>query len=152
MKRVIFTLLIIALTGCGEEDKMMIGNSKGKIKESLKRLLLRTNDDAFVIFSECKTNKYCQFANSKNGLFFDLPFLTLSDEEVKRAEVVLAKHGIHKAVYCPMYDPSGKEIQGWKAFQKELGDNVDMATEIVIDIFSEVYQFKPNVQIQMEEN
>ena len=128
---------------------------KKQVKKSLKELLLRTNSDCFVIFREPKTGKYCQFATDKNGLFFDLPFLPLSKAEIKRAEVVLAQHGIPKAVYCCMYDSSGedqKEEEGWKAFQKKLGNDVDAATEIVIAVFIEVYQFDPNTKFEIEEN
>lgn len=130
-------------------------NIKKEIKKSLKKLIQQADRENFIIISVPKTYKDCAFMIDNNGLFFDLPYLPLSKAEIKRAKAVLPKHGIPKMLNRSIYDSGDKNpkrIKGWKGFQKSFGNDVDAATETVMAVFLEIYQFAPNTEIEIKES
>lgn len=130
-------------------------DNQSRIVDALSALLQRRNKDAFVIFEEKRSGKYVQFAGSANeDLLLDLPSQTLTEEEMKRAEVLFRGLGIPGPETYEMYtDESMETVAGTQtSFHMGLGRDVVRAAEVTLAIFERVYQFPPDFPLALDEN
>ncbi len=142
MKVIIILTCLIAMGSLRTLDQ------NDQIKKAIQDLLVRTNFDAFLIIEDPKTKKYVQYATSeKDGLYFSLPTIMLSDEEIERARLVLGEYDIHLN-----HEHKGDRSYAMQEFAKSLGQDVDLATELVSRIMLEVYLFEPSIQLSLIEN
>jgi hypothetical protein len=114
-----------------------------RIKRALRALMERTNDDAYTIFSERRSEKFVQFAGAKDApLVFDLPSIPLTDDEMRRATDFFRRLGI---AALPL---SGDDV----TFQVDLEGDVERGAELALAVFREVYQLPDDFQLAVEEN
>lgn len=130
-------------------------DNQSQIVDALSELLQRRNVDTFVIFEEEGSGKYVQFAGSANeDLLLDLPSQTLTEDEMKRAEVLFRELGIPGPVTYETYtDKSRKTVAGMQtSFQMDFGRDVVRAARVTLAIFERVYQFPPDFPLALTEN
>lgn len=97
-----------------------------------------------VIIEEPTSKKFVQFG--WKTLMVDLPSQTLSDDEMRRAEIVMARFDIPKRTY-PIGTPNDTVLQ--TTFQKHLGSDAELAVRVTDAVFREVYLFPPDVQLKI---
>lgn len=133
------------------------GGHKKRIREALASLLTRTNTDAFVILEDRSSKKFVQFAGgARKPLLLDLPARTLASrhldrEELGRARELFAKYGV-SLEEREARDPAGKVVGTMSGFHMSLGRDVDKATEVAREVFSEVYALPPDFRLRVVEN
>jgi hypothetical protein len=123
------------------------------IRIALKKLVERSNEDAFVIIEDNSTKKFVQFAGGKmQDLVFDLPTQTLSSHELVRAKDALARFNIQLEEWNVYDRPGGKVVGTQSGFSKNLGKDVDIATEIAWTTLTEIYRLGQALDLSIEEN
>jgi hypothetical protein len=90
-----------------------------------------------VIIEEPNSGKFVQFG--WKTLMVDLPIQTLSDDEMQRAERVMARFQIPKRTAESLSETS---------FQKHLGDDVDLAVRVTEAVFREIYLFPKDISLK----
>jgi hypothetical protein len=106
-----------------------------------------------VIFEEKHTQKFVQFAGSaRQDLFLDLPAQTLDQADVQRAESYFRGLGVRAEEYDVYDAPGGKVAGRQRSFQKALGRDVEVATNIATQIFERLYQFPAEFELVVTEN
>lgn len=124
---------------------------KAKIKTALENLLQRENEDAFVVFEEVNTGKFVQFAGGKyEELLFDLPAQPLEEYELEKAKVVLQPYNI-TFEEVEVFDENGNAAGKQKSFTQPLNNDVDLATELVEKVMTDIYNFN-NIDLEFIEN
>jgi len=125
-----------------------------EISQALARLLKRSNEDAFVIFVESRSQKFVQFVGSANEpLFLDLPSQTLSAEEMERAIALFSDLGARAEEHDLYTDKTMKKKAGKQiSFNLDLGHEVQRAAQITLTIFRQVYGFPLDFQLVIKEN
>jgi len=126
-----------------------------EIAQALTRLLQRSNEDAFAIFAESRSQKFVQFAGGASSpLFLDLPSQTLSAQEMERATALFRDLGAGGAEEYEVYtDKTKKKVAGKQiSFNLDLGQEVERAAQITLAIFRQVYQFPIYFQLVIAEN
>jgi hypothetical protein len=152
-------ILLSVLLGCcffvhcdGSKERIKISHRERIVKE-LSNLLLRSNEDPFVIFEDTKTKKFVQFAGStREQLLLDLPSIALSPPELERAKKLFAEYGV-KLEQIPFSNYKGGPITGIESgFIMKLGKDVENAAEITLRVFSEVYLLPSNFKLGVQVN
>ena len=107
---------------------------------TLRTLMARTDPEAFVIFVDARTGNFVQFSGSKgNPLVLELPFSSLSDEVIARAEKYFNEEGIETA-------------RGEESFSVTVGGDVDRGTSFAMGIFEKVFRSERDFTLKIEEN
>lgn len=123
-----------------------------RITEALSSLLVRQNDDALVIIEHAETKKYVQFAGSaREQLLLDLPSQTLSETEFYNAVQLFRKMGVIGDEHDVLDKPDGQVVGQQFSFNvtfRSVGD----ATDTVEDIFTNVYGFPSDCDLEIIEN
>lgn len=110
------------------------------IADALRDLLERSGPQAFVIFLDARSGNFVQFIGSKKEpLVLDLPFTSLSDEEMQRASYYFKGLGFEDA-------------EGEESFSVTLDQDVQQATQLAAGVFHSVYQSEPDFSLKIEEN
>ena len=129
----------------------IVMDNRAKISEALSSLLVRRNDDAFVIIEHSKTGKFVQFAGSATEkLLLDLPSQTLSEEEFYKAVELFRKMGIIGSEHN-LLDKAGGEVVGRQFSFNAVFHSVPDATKTVEKIFAAVYGFPINCDLEIIE-
>lgn len=116
-------------------------DNRAKITDALNNLLTCNRDDAFVIIEALPSKKFVQFAGSqREELCLDLPAQTLSETEFYRAVKLFQDIGVSGTEY-PLLDQPGGQVVGHQFSFNKIFYSVTEATEIVEKIFSVVYLF-----------
>ena len=126
-----------------------------EIAQALNRMLERTNEDAFVIFEERTNRKFVQFAGSVGSpLCLDLPSQTLNAEEMQRATALFSSFGVASPETHPTYTDAAKKIAAGQqvSFNLNLGKDVQLAAQITLAIFQQVYHYPTDFQLVIAEN
>ena len=85
--------------------------NRARITEALSSLLVRRNDDAFVIIEHPESRKFVQFAGSASEqLLLDLPSQTLSETEFYSAVQLFRKIGIAGDEHDVLDEPDGQVV------------------------------------------
>ena len=117
-----------------------------RIANSLSALILRTNDDRFVIFEDQETEKFVQFSHlADRRLIPNLPENPLDGPAMARATAYFMQHDISPDTYEAV--PSGTHT----SFNMDLRRDVQRATRIVFDVFEEIYLL-PDFELIIREN
>jgi hypothetical protein len=112
----------------------------GVIKATLLEMLGRQDRKSFVIVLEKTAEKIVQFtASTRRPLVLDLPTISLSPEEKHRAEAFFSQRGASKK-------PLSADKKDF-AYQLDLKDEVDRATELTFAVFREVYQLPEGCEL-----
>lgn len=123
------------------------------VADELSALLRRTNADAFVIIEEARSGKFVQFAGrAGDPLWLDLPSQTLSEAEFERAVRYFRLHGQESQEYDLLDEPGGVPVNRQVSFQMSLGDDVQRAAQITLEIFLQVFQFPKDIVLRIERN
>ena len=94
-----------------------------------------------------------QFVGWKTqGLVFDLPMQTLDSQKFVRAKIVLAKFIIQHDELEVYKRPGGRVFGMQSGFNKNLGKDVDNATEAAWAVLTEIYLFGEPLKLSIEEN
>ncbi len=134
-------------------SRMNAMHNKRVIRSALRRLRSRTNEDAFLIIEEKKTNKFVQFAkDNENNLIFDLPDQTLTLAEQARGRMLLRSYNIVYEEWEVLDKPDGKVVGTQKGFNKNLGKDLDAITEITYAVFTKIYLFVEPIKLSIIEN
>ncbi|MGM0599911.1 MAG: hypothetical protein ACQETH_08870 [Candidatus Rifleibacteriota bacterium] len=107
--------------------------SKGfaRIIKGIETLCGNSGDGWYIIIQEAESEKFVQFAFEEgSGLIFDCPVVALDKEEVKKAEILLARYGIKAG------DLTGGNFV---SFNAELGNDINKAATIAAEMFESVY-------------
>lgn len=127
-------------------------DNRSKIAEALSSLLVRRNDDAFVIIEHPETQKFVQFAGSATEpLLLDLPSQTLSEEEFYKAVQLFQKMGIIGDEHDVLDQPGGQVVGQQFSFNATFRSVAD-AAKTVEDIFTTVYGFPTDCDLEITEN
>lgn len=142
---IIIPLICLCFVGCTKAPSM---NSESTLSDTTRRsiaaeLAWLQQSGQTVIIEEPASKKFVQFG--WKTLMIDLPAQTLSEEEMGRAERVMAGFGVPKRTY-EIGTPGDKVPQ--TTFQKHLGTNVDLAIRAVEVVFREIYLFPQDVRLQ----
>ncbi|MEM6274375.1 MAG: hypothetical protein AAF735_03950 [Myxococcota bacterium] len=123
---------------------------KHAAEEALRKLLTRTNDDAFVIFHRASGEDYVQFARDNQGLFLDLPVIPLDDLQQMRAKQFFAEFGVSlDDTQLTAHD--GSPAGSMQFYRVDFGQDVQRAAATALDVFREVYALQ-DFEIEIEEN
>ena len=127
--------------------------NRERIAAALEALSQRSNDDAFVILLDLRTERFVQFSGGAGReLLLDLPSQTLDRDETLRAAVYFRELGLELEDY-EVYDrPGGRVVGRQRSFQRELGKDVEAATEMALQIFQRVYLLPREFELVIEEN
>ncbi len=142
------------LLGCsvrppsGAEKNLEIMRST--IEEALRRLLNRSNEDTFVIFSRASGKEYIQFALDDQGLFLDLPVIPLDNLQRARAKAFFDRLGVSLASTL-LHDPGGLPAGSLQFYRVDFGQDVQQAASTAVGVFREVYALD-DFQLEVEEN
>jgi len=119
--------------------------NQARLEVALRKLLQRTNEDAFVIIEEPSSHKFVQFAASvRDPLLLDLPMQALSKEEALRAEKLFTSLGAGGRQESTLYDRNGKAVGTQVSYQMFLGQDTEAAATVAMRIFREVYRIRPD--------
>lgn len=129
-------------------------NMKTTIKTALESLLKNSGDGWFCIIEEPKTEKFVQFAyDQKEGIWFDLPKPALTDEELELAKTLLAKYDIK--LFAPSIGADVEDLDCglnedvFKTFNKHLGTDIELATEIAYAVMRKVYKLGEDTNLDI---
>ena len=127
-------------------------NSYSQVTAALTSLLTRENDDAFVIIQERQTQKFVQFTGSKtDSLMLDLPSQTLSELEFRKAAQLFEQMGV-AGTESPVFDEPGGRVVGEQFTFNKVCNSATEAANLVQKIFTIVYGFPLNCEIEIIEN
>jgi hypothetical protein len=104
-----------------------------KIKNGLSLLMQNSGDGWIIIFEEPETEKFVQFAlDYEEGLFFDCPSISFSEQEKQRAEVVMHRYNLKES------SPSEDDFT---TYNGKIGSDIEKASRLASDVFREVFLF-----------
>ncbi|MDJ0708665.1 MAG: hypothetical protein QNJ46_35835 [Leptolyngbyaceae cyanobacterium MO_188.B28] len=127
-------------------------DNRSRIAQALSSLLVRRNDDAFVIIAHPETQKFVQFAGSATEqLLLDLPSQTLSEMEFYNAVQLFRKLGVIGDEHDVLDKPGGQVVGQQFSFNATFRSVAD-ATRTVEDIFATVYGFPTDCDLEITEN
>ncbi len=133
---------------------MLSEKNQQLIYAALERLLARSNQDAFLIIEEPKSQKFVQFAgSSEEPLIFDLPAQGLSEEELERAKALFADYDIEMEA-TPIYEDESMEriVDQQYGFSAILDQELELAVELASLVLLEVYGLEADAKLTLEEN
>ncbi len=110
-----------------------------RLEQALSALLGRTNNDAFVILEDVRTERFVQFG-AGSRLVLDLPLVSLQDDEQERAHEVFRRLGAPPAAMDP-----------FPVLRFDFGTDSRRAAEEAVRVFREVYHLK-SPQFALQEN
>ena len=135
----------------GNEGAAMEGNRE-TIASELRSLLGRENDDAFVIFRDAGSRKFVQFAGSSTEPpLLDLPAQVLSEAEFYRAVVLFRRVGVSGEEYDVFDGPGGSAVGRQFSFMYRPA-TVDVAADLAVAIFREVFRFPEDFAMIVDAN
>ncbi len=139
------------LTACTSSREFSADHGKEQIIVSLDKMLKRSNDDAFVIFIEKKTQKFVQFrGNDRESLMLNLPEQTLDNHELEKAKTLFKQYRVKLGKNPGI--PVGPDAGIDRSFDMEIGKDTKKGADIAMEVFREVYGFQGNFIIETEEN
>jgi hypothetical protein len=151
--------ILCAFSGCQREGDQPQGVSKEKmdnrtrILHALQSLIQSEDEQAFVIFEEKRTGKFVQFAGSiHQELFLDLPFETLDEDQVQRAESYFGELGVRQEESDLLDGPEGHKVGRQRSFQMTLGRDAEVATNITEQVFARVYRVRKDFELIVKTN
>ncbi len=147
----IAVVIVVGITfGCARQRQQQAHSEM--VREALTRLLTRP-PGAFVIIEEPRSGKFVQFAGSKNEpLLLDLPFQTLSSEEITKAKALFIELGyLGPQTYQVQESPGGPPAGEQTSFNVKFGNNVDKATELAVTVLHRVYGFGEDTKLKLTE-
>lgn len=126
--------------------------NENKIKQALTALLNRPGD-SFAIIEEVQTQKFVQFSRlSNDSLVFDLPFQTLSSEEINRTKALFKDLKIPGPETHKLYEfPGGPESGEQTSFNVNVGKGVEHGTLLTLSILKDVYRFPDDCELNIIE-
>ena len=118
-----------------------------RIRRALCSLLGEPVDDSPWVAINHDSGKFVQFAGSAaEPLRLDLPCAeAMSEAEFYKAVAYFKKHGV-AATEWEVGDEEGKPTDRWVVFCMTF-TSVDMATEVALEVFEEVYNLPRNVEL-----
>ena len=127
-------------------------DNQALIKDALSALLVRTNDDAYVIIEHQQSGKFVQFAGSASELLLlDLPWQTLSETEFYRAVEFFRRLGIVGAEHDVFDEPGGRVVSQQFSFNMTI-QTVDEASRIALDVLQNVFQIPRDCDLVITES
>lgn len=122
------------------------------IRDSLCSLLVRGNDDAFVIIEHKQSGKFVQFAGSATEqLLLDLPWQTLSELEFYRAVDFFRQRGITGAEH-DVFDEAGGPVSAQQFSFNMTFRSVEEASRFALDVLQTVFQLPEDFDLMVTEN
>ncbi|MDD3001085.1 MAG: hypothetical protein PHF29_04960 [Candidatus Riflebacteria bacterium] len=137
---------------------------KKTIEMALELLVKNSGEGWFCILEEPKTEKFVQFAYDEGeGIFFDLPKPALTNKEFDSASEVLSGYDITLSEAQPHQhdedcdcddeccddDCCCSHNESFETFNKQLGNDKNLAAEIAYAVMREVYKLKENTKINV---
>ncbi len=123
-----------------------------RIQHALSSLMVRPNDDAFVIVEHEPTGKFVQFAGSAAELLLlDLPSQTLSELEFYRAVEFFRRMGVTGEENSLLDEPYGHVVGTQFSFNANFRSAEDAARTAMM-IFKEVYGYPEDCGLLITEN
>jgi len=151
MKRTLLIIILMGLCGGGTaEENPMTEANESIIRDTLTLLLESEVEQAFVVFEHTPSGKFVQLAGSKSDpLLLDLPTQTLNGDELKRAVELFGEYGVELETW-EVYDrPGGHVVGAQSGFQFIMERDLDIAVEISLRIFHEVFGLPSSFELNM---
>ena len=127
-------------------------DNQALIRDALSALLVRTNDDAYVIIEHQQSGKFVQFAGPASELLLlDLPWQTLSETEFDRAVEFFRRLGIVGAEHDVFDEPGGRVVSQQFSFNMTI-QTVDEASRIALDVLQNVFQIPRDCDLVITES
>ncbi|MEL7168717.1 MAG: hypothetical protein AAGN64_05150 [Bacteroidota bacterium] len=120
------------------------------ILDALEALLLRDNDDAFVIIEDWPTGKFVQFGRGPS-LVLDLPLASLEPDEIERAQTFFEARGYGEARHLIAFDSAAQIPRPHSTFELDFGTNALEAAKTAVDVFDQVFLLQ-RVSLALTEN
>lgn len=145
---------------------------KTRIKAAIDLLTTNKGDDWFTVLEEPNADKFIQFTYDEGyGIQLDLPVVALTQEELEKAEKLMAEYGITKReiepeeddcccgdedcccdeehehdehCHCGCEDEQTDEV--FESFNEKL-ESAEQAIEIAYRVFKEVYNYSDDTHI-----
>lgn len=115
-----------------------------RMKTALQIAVQNQGEGWFIIMEEPESESFVQFAwDEGEGLVFDCPTMSFSDEELAIAIKVMARFGVNHE------HPSGDDFA---SFLGNVGQNIDLAAQIATAMFGEVFGFSEDVRFDITIN
>lgn len=113
---------------------------KAMAQPALDRLLARQHQgEPYVVIEDTLTKKFVQFAVDKQGIFVDIPTLSLTEPELKRAALLFSRAGIRKPNVLVGKDPKTKKKFTLSSYQLGFGAETTMAGLFACRTLQDVY-------------
>ena len=138
---------------------------KDRIKIAIDLLTTNKGEDWFTVLEEPKADKFIQFTYDEGyGIQLDLPVVALTEEELVKAEKLMAEYGITKREIEPEEDncccgedhdhdehchcgcESEESEEVFESFNEKM-KSAEQAIEIAYRVFKEVYQLTDDTHI-----
>lgn len=103
----------------------------------LEGLLNQADPRSVLSFSDPVSGNLVRFVGGEGKVFLDIPGEALGSRRMKRAEAFFAGQGIEKDITEIYQD--GELTESRETFGLDLGKDIERATQIALDIFSQVY-------------
>ena len=121
------------------------------IRHALCSLLGKPCETAPAVAIEHDSGKFVQFFGSAaEPLVLDLPGLAMSEAEFYKAVAYFKKHGV-AGTERGTFDEKGQPTYPLFSFNMTFR-SVDIATEVALEIFEQVYNLPRNVELAVETN
>jgi hypothetical protein len=103
-----------------------------------------------VVLVDAETGKFVQFTLVDDSLLIDLPEQTLDANQLPRATEFFARYGEEIRESDLLDRAGGVAVDVRRSFQLDFGDDVERATRVALDLFTEVFQLKPDFELMVE--
>jgi hypothetical protein len=121
------------------------------IERALKDLAGRKSDqDAYVIFTDAKSEQFVQFTYEENGFLIDIPLINKTAEEEKRLGRLFNEVGINRPIVLTTRDPKTMKSFVSQSYQAAFASDTKKATEFALRLFREVFE-RPSPVLVVEE-
>ncbi len=121
-----------------------------RILAALDALAGRINSNDFLAFATEGREKLLRFVGGEGELYLDLPGQMLDPEEMKRAEAYFEAIGVEKQS-TEIYE-GGQLANQFESFGVEFGGDTQRATEMVLDVFFEIYRLPEDFPLEIDES
>ncbi|WP_170110166.1 caspase family protein [Flavilitoribacter nigricans] len=135
------------------KSKLLAESTLKRLRKAFQDLQQRTNSDAFVIIQEEKSGKFVQFAGGKGQeIFFDLPTINWEEDQKALAVQVLKPFGIELEEMQLGSRKKPRTDPDMIHFNHIVGQDIDLALELISRVMLDVYQFDAKVKLDLIEN
>ena len=121
------------------------------VSTALTKLLAQTDPSAGVVFSDAASGKFLQFVCNDGSLLLDLPEQTLDEAASLRAAEYFSRLGLDLQEYDLLDQPGGTAVATQRAFQLQLANQRDLATQLALDLFTNVFHLPADFALAVEE-